>query len=134
MRCTLHVVQALEASLLEDRLQEEAAYVEMLEQQEVQGAVEAYLSHSSAGAQQAQQQPGAVGGVHGKVNVGEGTSCGCSVYQQTLTLSTRSTNFAVRSLCRRSQHLSMRKTLGAKHMHKTGDCMLLGSHVLQRIQ
>lgn len=52
------LMRALEASLLEDRLQEEAAYVEMLEQQEVQGAVEAYLSHSSAGAQQAQQQPG----------------------------------------------------------------------------
>ena len=42
--------QALEASLLEDKLRDEAAYLECLEQQELEQAVDAYY------AQQQQQQ------------------------------------------------------------------------------
>ncbi len=54
--------QALEASLLEDKLLEEAAYLDGLEQAELEQAVDAYLAVQQQQQQQQQAHAGREGG------------------------------------------------------------------------
>ncbi|GAB4819118.1 hypothetical protein N2152v2_006164 [Parachlorella kessleri] len=58
----LELMQALEASLLEDKLLEEAAYLDGLEQAELEQAVDAYLAVQQQQQQQQQAHAGREGG------------------------------------------------------------------------